>query len=550
MSKKLADLLFPDISVSTDKIFSKYPKRQLPEGAMVTRIAPSPTGQLHIGTLYAAFISWRLAKQSNGVFYIRIEDTDGAREVKGVAESIIAQLNACGIAGDEGCQRDGSQAGDYGPYVQSERRAIYQIFAKDAVSKGLAYPCFCDKNALDSIRATQKEQKIDIGYYGSFAQCCALSLDNIKGKLRQGMPYVIRFKSNASEEQVVYDDLFKGRLEFPAERNDTVIIKADGLPTYHFAHCVDDTLMGTTHVLRGDEWVASLPLHRQLFQAMGFPQPVYGHIAPIVKMEGTTKRKYSKRRDLDGLASYFLQKGYPLDALHEYFLTLANSTFEEWRIAHPAADRFDYPIDIKRFSASGAILDQDKLRDICKNIIAAYSTDSIFERLYRWAEEYDRELFDLLHDTQYAKAILSIGRNQPKPRKDIDLYSNIKNIFGYFFDDLFAKESSTALKPDSVHTEAAAALINRYLLSYDHGDDKACWFDKLKSTAADSGFCIDKKTYQANREAYQGTITDAAALIRIALTNRMDSPDLYDVQQVMGEERVRSRLEKYLHDIG
>jgi glutamyl-tRNA synthetase len=420
-NQQMADLLFPDVQVGVQEIIARYPQRDLPDGAMVTRLAPSPTGELHIGTMYAAFLSYRLAKQTGGAFYIRLDDTDQKREVPGARNRIPRELRRFGIEYEEGYFPDDIEIGGYGPYVQTRRRYIYRVFAKDLVAQGRAYPCFCDEQALEVMRAEQKRQGADIGYYGMWAVHRDMTLEQAKQEIAAGKPFVIRLRSPGEPgRRVSFHDMFKGEVIMPENVQDIVLIKSDGLPTYHFAHAVDDSLMHTTHVVRGDEWLSSYPVHRQLFEALGQNPPVYGHLAPIMKKEGTSKRKFSKRRDADGHAAYYRAQGIPPLALREYYMRLINSAYEDWRRAHPDLPLESYEIDLNNLGVSGPVFDMEKLRDIAKDVIAAMDAGEVLSDLLPWAQEFDPALYDaLLRDQAYALAVLGIGRGIAKPRKDI-----------------------------------------------------------------------------------------------------------------------------------
>lgn len=538
---QMAALLFPDVTLDVQEIIARYPPRNLPEGAMVTRLAPSPTGELHIGTLYAAFLGFRLAKQTGGVFYVRLDDTDQKREVPGARNRIPQELRRFGIAYEEGYFPGGVEIGGYGPYVQSRRREIYRAFAKHLVEEGKAYPCFCDEQALESMRGEQKRQGVDIGYYGAWAVHREITRDEARRRMEAGKPFVIRLKSPGEPgRKVRFHDLFKGEIAMPQNVQDIVLLKSDGLPTYHFAHAVDDFLMHTTHVARGDEWLSSYPIHRQLFEALGQRPPVYGHLAPIMKKEGNSKRKFSKRRDADGHAAYYRAQGVPPLALGEYYMRLINSAYEDWRRANPGLPLESYEIDLGNLGVSGPVFDMEKLRDIAKDAIAAMDAGEVLGELLAWAREFDPALYDaLMRDQSYALAILGIGRGIAKPRKDIGKWSDVRETLGYFWEEFFSVDPG--LLPRGTRQ---IDFLRAYAAGYDPARSKEAWYEHLKAAAGKAGYALDKKAYAAGPSAYLGTLTDAAAVIRYALTGRENSPDLYEVMQAMGEERVKGRLMK------
>ncbi len=539
LNVSMADLLFPDVTVSVEKIIERYLPRSLPAGAMVTRLAPSPTGELHIGTLYAAFLSYRLAKQSGGVFYVRLDDTDQKREVRGARDRLPAALRAFGIDYEEGYFGRDSESGEYGPYVQSHRVEIYRAFARRLVEEGKAYPCFCDEEALKRMRAEQKRQGVDIGYYGPWAAHRQMGFDDVRRELEAGKRFVLRFRSPGEPgRRVGFDDLFKREVSMPENVQDIVLLKSDGVPTYHFAHAVDDTLMRTTHVVRGDEWLPSYPIHRQLFEALGQQPPVYGHLAPIMKKVGASKSKFSKRRGEDGHATYYRAQGVPPLALREYYMRLINSAYEDWRRVNQALPLEAYAIDLNNLGVSGPVFDGEKLRDISKDVIAAMDAGTVLSELLAWAGEFDPALHAALQRGQsYALAVLSIGRGIAKPRKDIAKWEDVRGLFSYFWDEFFEAQPPT-LPGDS----REATWLRRYAAVYDAALTKEAWYDQLKALAVGMGYAGDKKAYAANPCGYAGTLADAAAVIRLALTGRVSAPDLYDIMQVMGKKRVYDRL--------
>ncbi len=537
--RQMADLLFPDVHAQVQEIIARYPQRNLPDGAMVTRLAPSPTGEMHIGTMYAAFLSYRLAKQTGGAFYVRLDDTDQKREVPGAKDRIPQELRRFGIAYEEGYFPDGIEIGGYAPYVQSQRRDIYRAFAKDLVAQGRAYPCFCDEQALEDMRTEQKRQGVDIGYYGAWAVHREIALEQVEREIEAGKQFVIRLRSpGEAGRKISFHDLFKGEVIMPENVQDIVLLKSDGLPTYHFAHAVDDSLMYTTHVVRGDEWLSSYPIHRQLFEVLGQKPPVYGHLAPIMKKEGASKRKFSKRRDADGHAAYYRAQGIPPLALREYYMRLINSAYEDWRRAHPELPLEAYAIDLTNLGVSGPVFDVEKLRDIAKDVIAVMDAGEVLSELVPWAQEFDPVLYDtLMKDQTYALGVLGIGRGIAKPRKDIGKWADVRDAFGYFWEEFFSVDPEVL--PGGVQQ---VAFLRMYAQEYDPVRTKEAWYEHLKAVAGKFGYALDKKAYAANPSAYLGTLADAAAVIRYALTGRENSPDLYEVMQVMGEERVKGRI--------
>lgn len=550
-NRLMADLLLPDVVLLPEDIIGRYQKRKLPEKAMVTRFAPSPTGMLHVGGIYAALVSERVAHQSGGVCYLRIEDTDRKREVSGSISEIINSLDYFGIRFDEGPTASGMEIGDYGPYKQSERAGIYKVFVKSLLERGLAYPCFCSTGELADIRRRQKECGAMPGYHGEWAVHMNITCEQAKSEIEKGKPYVIRLKSPGSiNNKVKYTDLIKGFIEMPENDQDIVILKSDGLPTYHFAHAVDDFLMGATHVLRGDEWLSSVPVHLQLFDILGFSRPEYGHISPIMKLDGVSKRKFSKRKDLDGVAEYYRQQGYLGLAVIEYFMSLVNFNFEEWRMCNPLAPYADFTVDIGKMSASGALLDMNKLNDTSKDVVSKLSAEELYGQVISWTGKYDLELYDLMQSyKEYTMQIFNIGRVGPKPRKDIAKWSDIKPAFSYFYDELYdADDGNSCELPAKVSADTAKAIVSAYMKIFNYSDDKEEWFDKIRDLAEAFGFAKDMKLYRKNPELFAGNVGDVAMALRIALTKRSNTPDLYDVMQVMGKERVLGRLNMFIEN--
>lgn len=539
-NNRLAELLFPHIQRTPESYEAEFPPRPLKEGARVTRFSPSPTGFMHIGNLFAVLID-RAAAARDGVFYLRIEDTDKKREVAGAIDAILSGLSAFGIVPDEGMTGQTTEKGDYGPYQQSRRAAIYACFAKELVKKGLAYPCFCTEDELAALRETQERANETPGYYGKWAKCRELSLPEIEEKLNAGMPYVLRLRSPGDASRRIYvDDLVKGKLEMPENTQDLVLLKTNGIPTYHFAHAVDDHLMRTTHVVRGDEWIASLPIHIQLFRLLGFKPPKYAHIAPIMKSENGNKRKISKRKDPEAAVSYYVEQGYPADSVNEYLMTIANSDFEDWRRANKDAPLSDFPFQLKKLSPSGALFDLAKLNDISKNVISKLSADEVFDAVFAWAKTYDSELYALMQrDRAYARAIFAIDRGGAKPRKDIAAWSEVRRYVSYFYDELFVREDEM---PDTLSPADITAILTRYAAVYDENADKDAWFAAVKEMCAPLGFSPDVKAYKKAPEQFKGHVGDVTTVIRIAVTGRRNTPDLYEVLRLLGRDRVEKRL--------
>ncbi len=542
---ELADLIFPNAK-EIEYYEEKYPERNLPEGAMVTRFAPSPTGFVHIGGLFGAIIDRKLAQQSNGVFILRIEDTDQKREIENGTAQIVNSLKDFGINPDEGMVGENEEKGNYGPYKQSERKDIYQAYAKSLIKRGLAYPCFCTPEELEEIRAKQENAKIRTGYYGVWAKYRTLPIDEAAEKIKNGEKYIIRFKSQGREDRKIkHKDVIKGNIEFPENDQDIVIIKADGLPTYHFAHAVDDHLMRTTHVIRGDEWVSSIPLHLELFKALGFKPPKYAHTATIMKDENGSKRKISKRKDPEAAVSYYHEEGIPEEAVVEYLLNIANSSFEPWRRANKDANISEFKLELNKMSVSGAVFDMVKLLDVSKNVISKFTAEKIYEEALKWAKRYDEELVKMLtEDKEYAMKILNIERGGNKPRKDISKWAEIKHSIEYMYDEVFDKNTEYEFQ-NITDKEEIKEILSSYLTKhFDINDDKQTWFDKMKDLAEERGYAREVKEYKANPENYKGHVGDISTVIRVALTGRHNTPDLYEIMQILGKDRIEKRINK------
>ena len=541
--KALADLLFPNVTDTPESLEKKYPPRQVPEGAVITRMAPSPTGFVHLGNLVQGLTSERMAHQSGGVLFLRVEDTDAKREVPGAVEGLINTLKHYGIHFDEGATM-GGDSGNYGPYRQRERAAIYHVYAKKLVSEGKAYPCFCTEEELSAMREQQEANKETTGYYGQYAVWRDRPMEDVRSQLDAGNPWVLRFRSTGSiENQFKFDDLVKGKLTITENNVDHVLLKSDGIPTYHFAHAVDDHLMRTTHVVRGDEWLPSLPFHIQLFQALGFKLPKYVHIGPLMKMDGTSKRKLSKRKDPELALTYYKSEGFPVEAVYEYIMTLLNSNYEDWRRANPNAPSTDFKFSPKKLNPAGNLFDYAKLTDVSKNEIAKMDADKVYTLLLDWAKEFDPDFgVKLEADPVYAKRILAIGRGGKKPRKDLAVWKDAKPYMGFFYDEYLEKPEFD----DRFDKKLIAAALNRFLDSFDLADDSGVWFEKVKAVATEIGFTTDMKAYKADPSAFPGTVADVSTFIRLAVTGKTNSPDLYTVMQILGYDRTVQRIRSAL----
>ena len=540
--QRLANLLFPDITTTPADIEAMYPPRSLPEGAKVTRIAPSPTGFMHLGNLFSAIVSERLAHQSAGVFFLRIEDTDLKRAVEGGVETIIRVFNHYGLNFDEGATIEGDK-GAYGPYRQRQRAKIYQTFAKVLVEEGLAYPCFCTEEELNEMRQQQQEMKINFGYYGQWAKCRDLTFEQIEENIQAGKPYVLRFRSPGDpNKRFVHRDLVKGDIELPENDQDIVLLKSDGIPTYHFAHVIDDHFMGTTHVVRGEEWLATLNIHLQLFRTLGWKPPKYVHTAQLMKMDGGSKRKLSKRKDPELALDFYNAEGYPVPSVLEYLMTLLNSNFEDWRIANPTAPMDDFQFTTKKMGNSGSLFDIDKLKDVSKNTISVMSADEVYNEVTGWAKDYDQQLYTLLtSDEQKAKAIFAIGRGGAKPRKDIAIWSEVKDYLAFFYDELYVPATAY---PENVAKEDAIAILTQYKGIYSPADDGDTWFNKVRELGETLGFAAKPKDYKKNPDQFKGHVGDVSQVIRLAITGRTNSPDLCSVMQILGETTCQQRLDE------
>lgn len=543
--KKIADLIFKDVDKTTEYYENLYPARDLPEGARVTRFAPSPTGYLHFGGLYASFASKLTAESTDGVFMLRIEDTDKKREVEDGVSGIVKGLEAFGVTPDEGVTGFDCENGKYGPYTQSHRREIYRTFAKKLMEEGKAYPCFCTPEDLDEIRAQQENEDIK-GYYGSYAKCRDLTDEEIAEKIEKGVPFTVRLRSTGDiQRKIKFDDLIKGKIEMSENVNDVVILKADGIPTYHFAHAVDDHLMRTTHVVRGDEWIASVPLHLELFRALGFKPVKYAHIAPIMKEENGGKRKLSKRKDPEANVSYYIEKGYPEESVKEYMLTILNSNFEDWRRANKTEDITEFPFNLKKMSVSGALFDMVKLNDVSKNVISVMTAEKVYGLVTDWAKEYDKEIYSLFSENpEKAKAILNIDRENPKPRKDIACFDEVRQYVAFFYNSLYTPDFSL---PEHINKADAVEILTKYKELYSQSDSKDDWFNKIKDLCTQCGYTPNVKEYKQNPDGFKGHVGDVSTVIRIAVTSRTNTPDLYYIMQILGKDEVLTRIDNAIN---
>ena len=542
----LAGLLFPDVTDTPESLEEKYPARELAEGAVVTRMAPSPTGFVHLGNLVMGLTAERMAHQSGGVLFLRVEDTDAKREVPGAVEVLINTLKHYGIAFDEGATIDGD-SGDYGPYRQRQRAAIYHVYAKLLVSQGMAYPCFCTEQELSDMRQTQEANKETTGYYGKYAIWRDRSLEDVKAQLAAGNPWVLRFRSTGSiENQFKFDDLVKGKLTITENDVDHVLLKSDGIPTYHFAHAVDDHLMRTTHVVRGDEWLPTLPFHIQLFKALNFKLPKYVHIGPLMKMDGTSKRKLSKRKDPELALTFYKAEGFPVAAVYEYIMTVLNSNFEDWRRANPDAPAEDFKFSPKKLNPAGSLFDYAKLTDVSKNVISRMDAETVYGLLLDWAKEFNSDFAEKLSaDPAYAKAILAIGRGGKKPRKDIAVWKEAKPYMDFFYDEYLQRSAFDG----KFSKEVICTVLEKFLARFDICDDSGTWFDKVKAITEEMGFTTDMKAYKADPDAFPGTVADVSTFIRQAVTGKTNSPDLYTVMQILGYDRTVTRIQAVINTL-
>lgn len=546
-NKDLADLIFPNITKTIKDYEEMYPKRDLSEGAVVTRFAPSPTGFVHMGSLLAAFVERKAAKDTNGIFYLRIEDTDQERKVENGIIGITTDLKNFGIDIDEGAISETEEKGSYGPYVQSNRKEIYHTFIKHFIEEGMAYPCFCSKEELEEIRSAQEKRKDRIGYYGRYAKSRKIPLEDAIAKIKNGESYVIRLKSNGDfQKKIVVKDAVKGNVSFPENDMDIVIMKQDGLPTYHFAHLVDDYLMRTTHIIRGDEWLSSVPVHVQLFNMLGVKPPKYAHISPIMKEENGVKRKLSKRKDPEAAMSYYHEKGIPTEAVKLYLMTLANTNFEQWMDANKDKTIDDFEFSFNKISKSGGLFDVEKLMNISKNYLSRIKACEFYEMLVNYTKEYDEEFYKLI--TKYKDftiGLLNIEREQKKPRKDYAAFSEVKELVWYMYDELFEKHEKTYEFTNITDKDEIIKVMKTYIEKYyDEEDDQTTWFEKIKDLSEEFGYAREVKEYKENPDNYKGHVGDVSMVIRVALTTKAMTPNLYDIMKLFGKNRIIKRIEE------
>ncbi len=551
-NKDLANLIFPNITKTVEDYEKEYPERNLKEGACVTRFAPSPTGYMHLGGFFQALIDFTIANNTDGVFYLRNEDTDQKREVEKAVELITSTLNHYNIVPDE-YEYSGETKGNYGPYIQSERKEIYHAFIKHLIEIGRAYPCFCTKDEIDEMRHTQEERKMRPGYYGRYARCNTLSVEEAINKIKNKEPYVIRFRSNGNfENKIIFNDLVKGRLHLNENDIDDVIMKSDNLlPTYHFAHVVDDHLMHTTHVVRGEEWLPSVPKHIQMFEAFGFTPPNYIHTPLIIKKDGESIRKISKRKDPEASMSYYDELGYPTLAVIESLMTIINSNYEIWHTENPDKSYLDFKFNPQKMSSSGALYDLDKLNNISKEIISKMSAEELFEQSYSWAKKYNENLVKIIEkDKEYYKGILNIEREKVKPRKDIAHYSDIEDLIWYMYDDIYNEKISEYEWQKITDKKEITEILNKYIENYYTDESQEEWFNNVKKLAEELGYASNMKEYKKNPENFKGNVADIATVLRVALTSKSNTPDLYEIMKLFGKDRVENRYKELIKKLG
>lgn len=556
----LADLLFPNVKLTIEEVEARYPARDLPEGAKVTRFAPSPTGFVHFGGMYQTVVDERLAHQSGGVFFLRIEDTDGRREIKGAVEALINTLSAYGVTYDEGLMLDENgevvEKGAYGPYKQSQRAELYHVFAKKLVAEGKAYPCFSTEEELEEIQNTDKKAEIQntdwhIAAEQKRAAMLAqrqFTIEEVEEHLKKGDPFVIRILANGDpEKKTKFTDLVKGNLEVPENDEDFVLLKSDGIPTYHFAHAVDDHLMKTTHVIRGEDWLPSLPKHIQLFQYLGFKMPKYLHTAQILKADENGGKKKLSKRDMGAKMDDYREMGYATECVWEYLLTLLNSNFEEWHAQNPQKSYLDFPFNIKKMAVSGCLYDYTKLADVSKNVLSRMTADDIYDRATDWMQEFDPAFgAAMTADPAYTKSIFAIGRGGKKPRKDLTTWKDVKPYMGFFFDNFFTIEDAYPENSDKADIQA---VLKAFLETYDPADDMNTWFGKIQQIGENLGYTADMKAYKADPSAYKGSVADVSMFLRVAVTGKLNSPDMYAVMQILGADRVKARIASMLETL-
>ena len=547
--KRLADLIFPEITQTIEDLEARYPKRDLPEGAKVTRFAPSPTGFLHTGSLFASMISRKMAKDSNGVFFVRLEDTDQKREVAGSGDSLIEQLNKFGVSPDEGYLGTDKEIGNYGPYVQSQRADIYKVVIKYMLENNMAYPCFCSPEDLTEMRKEQETKKENFGYYAEYAKCSKLSVEEAIARIENGEKFVIRFRSQGDyRNKVAIDDAIRGHIEMAENDQHLVIYKSDGLPTYHFAHLVDDHFMRTTHVTRGEEWMPSLPMHVELFKSMNWQAPTYAHLPVIMKLDNGNRRKLSKRKDLEAAVSFFLEQGYPIEGFMEYLYTIANSNYEMWRGENPDLDKDEFKFSFDKMSLDGALFDLAKVQFLCKEKLGRMNTETFASESKKWASEYSEELFNLINSNQdYYKQIVSIEREKENPRKDYEKYSDVLPLIKFFYNEYYDELVKELVFPENYTKENVVEVLNAYVNCFDLSLSEEEWFNQMKEVAVNCGYATNRKDYKKNPEAYKGQVSDVAAILRLVVTLRLQSPNLYYVMQILGKEEVARRINLFLN---
>ncbi len=550
--QELANLIFPDITETISDLEARYPARNLPAGAMVTRFAPSPTGFLHTGSLFAAMISRKFAVQTNGVFFLRLEDTDTKREIAGSGNSLITQLATFGVNQTEGYNGDKPEFGNYGPYVQSQRANIYKVVIKYMLENNLAYPCFCSPEELTSMRKSQEEKKENFGYYANYAKCSFLTPEEQIERIKNGESFVIRFRSSGDyHNKVVINDAIRGTIEMAQNDQHIVIYKSDGLPTYHFAHLVDDHFMRTTHVTRGEEWMPSLPIHIELFNTMGWEAPKYAHLPVIMKLDNGNRRKLSKRKDDEAAVSFFLEQGYPIEGFMEYLYTIANSNYEGWRLENPTLNKDDFMFSFDKMSLDGALFDLGKVKFFCKEKLGNMSTEEFARSSYEYAKHYDQELCSLIEiDFDYYKQIVSIEREQEKPRKDYEKYADVAPLIKFFYDEHYDELLKEGYPfSENISKENIIKLLSTYVEKFDLNLSEEDWFNQMKEIAVLCGFAATPKEWKKNKEAFPGHVGDLASSLRVVLSLRQQSPNLYNIMQILGREKVVSRINKALDSL-
>ena len=547
--KQLADLIFPDITETIEDLEKRYPARDLPEGAMVTRFAPSPTGFLHTGSLFASMTSRKFAKQSGGVFYIRLEDTDQKREVEGSGDSLISQLQTFGVTPDEGYLGTNKESGNYGPYVQSQRADIYKVVIKYMLENNMAYPCFCTPEELSKMRETQNANKENFGYYAHYAKCSTLTPEEQIERIKNCENFVIRFRSQGDyHNKVAIDDAIRGHIEMAENDQHIVIYKSDGLPTYHFAHLVDDHFMHTTHVTRGEEWMPSLPIHIELFNSMNWQAPTYAHLPVIMKLDNGNRRKLSKRKDLEAAVSFFLEQGYPIEGFMEYLYTIANSNYEAWRDENPTLDKDEFKFTFEKMSLDGALFDLAKVQNLCKEKLGHMNTKEFSEAATLWAKEYCPELLALIEkDPAYFSQIVGIEREKENPRKDYEKFSDILPLIKFFYNEYYDEMVKDLVFPENLSEETIKKVLKAYVEVFDLELSEEDWFAAMKEVAVSQGFAANAKEYKKNKEAFLGHVGDVAAILRLTVSLRAQSPNLYIVMKILGKEEVTRRINNILN---